>query len=277
MQLISTKSPNVNKLTCLVFGESGVGKTTSIGTLPESRTLIAAGERSLRPLHSRNYPVLEFNTWGQIVESLNIIQNPIEVHENHIVLQIEDCKLPISVLAIDSLSEISRLCKKHIVEVDRKTLIHRRTGGKSTTPDKIYEDQMDIADWGAYGTRMTNLIALLGQLPVHVIVTCLSAWKEDQATKINTRMPNLQGSVLWECAAYFDLVMYAHKIDDNNLTEPQKYKWLTNRKANILAKNATGYPLEEVEIQDWTKLLKKILGNGAENQNREGEHNGIQS
>lgn len=256
MRKANTKDRDLQHLRCLLHGESGIGKTTSLATLPEDRTVIAAAERGLVPLRAKNYEVLVVESWDDVRELVRTMREPYLI----------DGK-PATVLAIDSLSEFSELCKRQIVETDRKKLIRDRTNNKSETPQGIYDDQLTQEDWGLYRTRMMQMISAICHLPMHVIFTCLSAWTEDKRTGVLHVTPNLYGRLATECPAYFDLVLYMEATTDDQ-DRPARV-WRTFNDGTIIAKDASG-ALDTFERPDWTAVFKKILGsNGAKGQKGE--------
>lgn len=248
MKVTSTKDEALQYIHALVHGDSGVGKTTSLGTLPEDRTAIAIGERGALPLRRKDYAVLLIEDWPDAVEVVKTFQGSQEVRGHKM-----------SVLAVDSLSEISEFCKRHIVQVDRRRLTADRTKGKREVPAGIYDEQLTMEDWGLYRTRMLNLISAICHLPLHTICTCLSAWTEDKIKGGVLRTPNLNGKAAQECPAYFDLVLHMESVDHPGENGPVNTRvWRTFNDGRTLAKDASG-ALEPFEPSNWTALFKKIL------------------
>jgi len=249
VKVTSVDDVALQTISALVHGDSGMGKTTSLKTLPPEKTVLAVSERSLIPLRGMKFlSVLQLETWDDTRELYKMFTSADDE-------TFKQCK----VLAIDSLSEISDMCIRQIVEVDRKLLVSGRTSGKSTAPKGIYEEQMGMEDWGLYRTRMTNLISALTHLPVHVIMTCLSAWSKDKDGGDTLRTPNLSGKVSRECAAHFDLVLYMESRKDAE-GNPARV-WRTFNDGRSIAKDASG-KLDPYEETNWTKLYSKILNGG---------------
>jgi hypothetical protein len=159
-------------------------------------------------------------------------------------------------LCLDSLSAIGDMCKLAIVAYDRKLLIKSRTGGRSETPDSIYEDLMSQEDWGLYLARMKGLLAQLASGPFHLIVTALTAWTQDKRTGTIKKTPALQGRLALEVAQYFDLVFYMDSIPDSDGRESRV--WRTASDSTVEAKDASGV-LDTIEATDWSAVLRKIL------------------
>lgn len=251
MELTSSKDRRLNYIKCLVYGDSGIGKTTLLGTLPEERTLIAALERGLLPLGKRDFTVVRLESWQSVREIVSGYQDGAIAHPS-----LEGKTLDI--LAIDSLSEISELCKRQIVEVDRRALFTERSKGKSDRPAGVYDDLMGMEDWNLYQTRMRALLSALVKLPCHVVFTCLAAWKEDKTTGKSSRTPNLSGALAQECAAFFDLVLHMESSDQKDENGVPIRRLRTSNDKGIIAKDASGI-LDIYEDTNLTAIFAKIL------------------
>lgn len=245
LKIVSTRAKEFNFVRALVHGDSGIGKTTSLKTLPRDITLVAGAERSLLPLGESNYNAIRIDSWDDVRTMITELANGMEI----------DGKF-IKILAVDSLSQISELCKQYIVEVDRKALVRERTGGKKDTPTGIYDDQMTIEDWGVYGTRMTNMISAACHLPMHVIFTCLSTWHEDKQSGATFRTPALQGRLATMCPAYFDLVFHMEAAKDSEGNPIRVFR--TFNDGRVIAKDASG-KLDPFEPSNWKSVFKKVL------------------
>ncbi|MCK4624048.1 MAG: AAA family ATPase [Phycisphaerae bacterium] len=244
-------------LAVLVYGDSGIGKTTSLKTLISSSTMedkviLAVSERSTIPLRgARFHTVLQLEKWPDVQELYSAFLAPDDLEDKELVGAIKRCR----VLAIDSLSEISDMCMRHIVEVDRKQLVKERTKGKTETPDNVYADLMTMEDYGLYRNRMLNMISAFCHLPLHFVATCSAGWSKDATGGDTLRTPGLAGKSARECASYFDLVLYM--TDQGTGTEPHRV-WQTYNSGRVLAKDASG-KLGPFEPTDWTALFSKIL------------------
>lgn len=244
-------------LAVLVYGDSGIGKTTSLKTLisnptMEDKVILAVSERSTTPLRGSNFQtVLLLEKWPDVQELYSAFLAPDALEDKELAEAVKRCR----VLAIDSLSEISDICMKHIIGVDRKQLVKERTGGKAETPENVYADLMTLEDYGLYRNRMLGFISAFCHLPVNLVATCSSGWSKDKDGGDTLRTPGLAGKSARECAAYFDLVLYM--TDQGTGTEPRRV-WQTYNNGRILAKDASG-KLNPFEPTDWTALFSKIL------------------
>lgn len=251
MKLTNTKDQSLTRIKALVHGDSGIGKTTSILTLPVERTVIASRERDTIPLRHQEYSVLAIEGWEDVKTIYQLFMNPEAEGLEPFLPAIKDK----DILVIDSLSKLSELCMQHIITVDRRILIKTRTGGKRDTPENVYEEQMQIEDWQLYRTRMNNLLSAFCGLPIHVIMTALSAWSTDKDGGATLRTPNMSGKLAQECAAHFTLVLH---MESQGTGDAETRVWRTFNDGRILAKDASGV-LDHYEEANWSKLFAKIL------------------
>lgn len=257
MKITTTRDKELTSISALLHGDSGIGKTTSLGTLPEDKTLLIIGERGSVPLREKNYTVIRVDNWQDVRDAYAAIRSPDSVEDEELKKAIKSAR----VIGIDSLSEISEMCMKHIVTVDRKHLVKQRTKDKRDTPEGIYEDQMTQEDWGLYRTRMKNIVSAFCHLPMNVICTVLSAWTEDKQTGRQLRTPNFSGKFAHECPAYFDLVLHMEAPEAQEEGAPTRV-WRTFNDGKIMAKDASGV-LDAFESPNWSDVFRKIIGNGS--------------
>lgn len=255
--LTTTSSAKLNYVRALLYGQSGIGKTTSVRTLPVSTTdakgtewatLVLNTERSTIPLADRKYATIPIDSWGKaeaIVPALMSGAMP-DGRRIHTVV-------------IDSLTGLSDLCKVHIVETDRPALLAARSKGNAHDAAlSIYEDQMGMEDWGAYGRRMKQLISAITRLPANVVMLSLEAWTLDKKTNRRWTTPALNGKLALECPADFDLVMHMSARGEAGDEENDAPRfWQTFNDGAILAKDASG-TLNPFEAPDWPSVLKTV-------------------
>lgn len=256
MKLIRSNDAGLSYIRALVHGDSGIGKTTSLGTLPEEGTIIAVGERGLIPLRTRNYTVWPFESWNDIRDLYAQFATPDAIKDKETKAAVKACR----VLAIDSLSEVSDLCMKHIITEDRPDLIAERTAGKRVTPKGVYADLMQLEDWNLYYTRIMSLLSSLCHLPCHVICTILSRWTKDSQGGDRQCLPGLAGQrAPPECPKLFDLVLHmqAATTEDGKPTR----QWCTFHNGIVYAKDSSGR-LDPYEPADWWAVCTKILDEG---------------
>lgn len=264
MQLTTTDSSEMRFIKALVIGRTGIGKTTSLRTLPPKNTLIAGLERSLIPLRHDKYPTFKLDIWQDVKDFYSALRKPDELIAEARKIVGNDFEL--KAVAIDSLSAISELCKEQITGTDRKELIRQKTDGAKESVDGIYDEQMTMADWGLFLTRMTQMTSAFVKLPYHVIFTCLSQFTEDKETGAIMWMPGIQGRFGTIVGAYFDLVLH---MENGKVNGKDTRLWRTAQSASIVAKDASG-ALAEFEPSNWSKVFAKILKPNGKQTNKKG-------
>jgi len=251
MKLTTTKDRELQHLRALVHGDSGIGKTTSLGTLPEDGTIIACAERGLIPLRSKSYTVIQLANWQDVRELVGAFLDPKSIEDEATREAISSAR----VLAVDSLSKIGTFCKTEIIRKDRKVLLKERTSGRKDKPENVYDDCLTMEDWQLYSIRMAGLLDAICKIPAHLICTSLAAWTKDKRKGGLFRTPSFNGKLAHECPAYFDLVFSMEELQVEGKSERV---WRTRHSDDTQAKDATGV-LEEFEETNWTTLLRKVL------------------
>jgi hypothetical protein len=251
---MNTSDQALTHIHALVYGDSGIGKTTSLRTLPEDKTLICISERGSLPLRHHKYPVFPMESWEDVQAIYAILANIEGVEDAAIETVVAKTKI----VAIDSLSDIAQLCMSHILTVDRKVLQAERTGGKSDKPASVYEDLMTMEDWNLLRIRLRSLLAAFTRLPYHIIFTALAAWSQDKTGGVVQRTPNLSGKLAFEVASFFDIVIHMEARETAEGADSQRVFRTFNDNRSI-AKDASG-ALDLYEPSDWTGVFKKILG-----------------
>jgi hypothetical protein len=265
MQIASTQDRELKLIRALVFGDSGIGKTTSLATLPEKNTLIVLRERGTLPLRAKAFRVAVIDEWADLRELVVALRKGRPSTDGSITATIAGQEIAgIKIVAVDSLTEINSLCKRQIIEVDRKALVSKRTAGRSEkqggptdTPDGIYDEQMTQEDWGILASRMDGFTSAMNHLPVHTIFTSLAMFKDDKRTGETMRMPALQGSFANTCNAHFDLVMHMEAATDD-AGKPTRV-WRTANDGLYRCKDSTGI-LPEFVTANWMTVIGTILG-----------------
>lgn len=265
MQLASTQDRELRLIRALVFGDSGIGKTTSLATLPEKNTLIVLRERGTLPLRAKHFQVVVIDEWEDLRHLVAALRKGVPASDGSITATIMDREFAgIKIVAVDSLTEIFSLCKRQIIDVDRKALIAQRTAGRSEkqggpvdTPEGIYDEQMTQEDWGILASRMDGFTSSMNHLPVHTIFTSLAMYKDDKRTGETMRMPALQGAFANTCNAHFDLVFHMEATTGED-GKPARV-WRTANDGIFRCKDSTGI-LPEFVPANWMTVMGKILG-----------------
>lgn len=250
MKRVKTNDQALTYLRALVHGDSGVGKTSSILTLPVESAHIAVTERGALPLRNHGYTADIIESWADLRDLVRMFQGerPADMAN-------------VKVLVLDSLTECSEFCKEEILKIARPKMLGERTKGESDKPKGIYDEQMTQEDWGLYINRMGAFLGAISRLPINIIVTSLSIHKENVRTGDVLIVPDLSGKSLpFECPAYFDVVAHMEAAQDQDGKPTRVFRTANN--GQVLAKDASG-ALAEIEPANWAHVFKRIRGNGA--------------
>jgi hypothetical protein len=232
----------------LVHGDSGVGKTTSLKTLPKDTTLVCYTERGVLPLNGSGMNVLPIRTWKEAEDVLaEFSRGPVTINGKQI-----------KTLVFDSLTALAILCRDAIFE-DRDVL--RAARGKKDVAATTYDDMMGIEEFGVLGTRMSNFVSAACNLHVNVIFTSLCANATDKKSGLTTKTVDVPGSFKTQASRHFDLFLYMESIEQpgpDNKPVANRY-FRTFYDGAIGAKDASG-KLDKWEPPNWTHVFLKIKG-----------------
>lgn len=252
MKLRTTSDEELKHVSCLVHGDSKVGKTTSIKTLPESSTFIICSERSSLPLRNRNYKIVQVESWEDVQETYRWFAGKLDGASDEIREAVERCRT----IVVDSLSELSVLLMEHIISVLRPSVIFERSKGERKTPENAYASLMTREDYMLHGDVIIKLVNAFTHLPYHVIFTSNSAWSRDNDSNDTIRTPDLPNKAAKKVVKCFDVTL--HMAADPS--DPTDRLWRTANNGRILCGDSTGV-LDEFEKCDWTCLITKLLAN----------------
>lgn len=223
MELKSTKNLHSSKVKAIVYAESGMGKTTLLGTLPESETLIVSAESGLLCLNDKDISVVEIKCWNDLqIVYKNLVKNPEWAHFNYI--------------GVDSLTELSDMLIATL----------------ENSPE-FRDPKMALKMWGEFSKRMTATIKAFRDLDKAVIFTALPEDIIDSGAVI--KKPFIKGKAVQKMlASYFDEVFY---LSVNAATEEREIQ--TQSSTSILAKDRSG-KLDNYEEANLTTIINKIKG-----------------
>lgn len=221
----------------LVIGRPGVGKTTSIKTIPKdhSKILYLTAEGGGSVLARTGIRGLETLKWSAFKHVIELLQEDV---------------MDTECLVIDTFDEVQFLVERHIIE-------NRSEEAKAKRGPTMTQDE-----WGIMRTMMKNLLADLRNLKLPVIVLMHEKTDKDEETGASEVGPAIQGSIKESIEGYFEFVLYAkaYKPKGKQVTE---YSWLTKANQKYHAKDRTNL-LPEVIKQDfglvWEAKIKQLKG-----------------
>lgn len=230
MKFKSTKDVSSDRFYGLVVGESGIGKTSLVKTLPApmSRVLIVSAESGLLCLSGTDIAVFEIgeNTWENVNEIYNYLDS--------------DNGKTFDYIYIDSLTEIG---EKMLEQLKRDP--------------KLSDTKNTFLLWGKLKEQMKVFLKGMRDLKkCSVIFTCLPATEKDGLELVDIfKMP---GGIKDEVKPLFDIVLHYQIFKDEDGSSVRKL--VTSDEVSKLAKDRSGL-LEHYEEPDLSIIINKVLKN----------------
>lgn len=216
----------LQKLKALIYGPSGSGKSRIASLF--NRVLIGVTEHQAIPTIAETNP-------NAIVKLISNSQELREFKE-----MICDPSLPekVDAVCLDSLTDAQRILKAFY-------LAKQSSGGEI----------MEIASWGLLVDSTARLAREVRDLPVHVVVTCLS--EEESVTGVGiTHRPAVYGKRLPnDLAQYFNLVGFTHV---NEYERGMRHEVMFRGSDRWLTKGMT--KLDNVEPPEPLLWISKVFG-----------------
>jgi len=229
MKITSTLNIASERFYGLIVGESGIGKTSLVKTLPSpmARVLIGSAESGLLCLAGTDIPVYEFDndmTWDSVCELVAYLK--------------KDNGKTFDYIYIDSLTEI---VEKLLAELKRDP--------------KLSDPKNTFLLWGKLKEQMKIfLIAMRDLKECSVIFTCLPATEKDGLElKDIFKMP---GGTKDDVKPLFDIVLHYKLFKDDDGSTVRKL--VTCTEESRLAKDRSGR-LEKYEDPCLATIINKIL------------------
>jgi len=168
MKIKKTKDIKPDRINALIFGESGVGKTTLASTL-NGKTIIISLEAGLLSLRKFNVDYVEIKTLTELKSTLDELAT--SDYDN---------------IFLDSLTEIGQLFL-------------------DMAKEKFPEARKTMPMYGYLLELMTRFIKYCRDIDKNIFFTALQKITQDETGK-RFYVPDLQGSISTKCGQYFDFV-----------------------------------------------------------------------
>lgn len=218
------------QLSVLLYGESGIGKTSLIKTLPvqsDDQVGIITTEKGNLPLSQRDFQEVKV---GNYIEAQGVIRDLFQQKDG----------LPFKYLVFESVSKLSQVEE---LRIDREG------------------DLEGFAKWKELGDRIKTTMSGFLKLPCHKIVICGSKMMEQDMRMTPTLL--VQGDCKNTLPYDFDEVWYLEKFKNE---EGETDRRLTiNHCGNVMAKSriSSRANLDIHQPADFSAIIKKIFGESA--------------
>jgi len=227
MEIKSTSSVDTKGITCLIYGDSGVGKT-SLATTLDGKNLLVSAEGGRLPLRRVNIPYVE-------IEGKNATEKYMCLRDIFSNIY----QLDYDTIFIDSLTEISQILVDYnfeLVNNDRsKSLI-------------------------AYGEASKQLRSIIkfcrDNTKFNFILTALAQVEKDELNR-RFKLPDVVGKLALQLPQFFDGVFYLHKDAERKEDNSNKRFLFTDHDA-IITKDRSGNLPSIIEEPNLSEIIKRM-------------------
>jgi len=158
----------------IVYGDSGVGKTTFAAGFP--KPLLICPEKGLLSVAGQDLPYIEIEKWD-------------EIEEVYLYLLKAESRKQYDTIVVDSLTDLQQRALSFILDANGREFPEQR-------------------DWGQLLEVMRRFLRQMGDLPYNLVFVCLAGTEKDELTGIVKERPAISGRLAVEAPAYVDIVMH---------------------------------------------------------------------
>lgn len=220
----NTKDKSNTFVNIIVYGESGVGKTSLIKTLPEENTLVISLEDGLLSISDKSYDYVNVKTIKEIMDI--ITSNEISKYKN---------------IVIDSITELSQ---NVFLALNNKYRDIEKKNSKNP-------GSMAMKLWGDFSESFSVLFKELRRLEKNVLAIALVTEKENNVG-VSIKKPDVYGKSSDRIIAWFDECFYMFVDKEGNR------KFLTETANNTMAKDRST-KLDKINDTDIGKIIETVL------------------
>jgi phage nucleotide-binding protein len=215
---VAPPSDIVEWINALFYADPGVGKTYLTGTADDSELTrpmllfdVEGGVTTIR--HKSGIDVVRVRSMKELTDNYNKLYT-----------SIKNGKIYYKTVGIDSLSELTDLDMRYIME---------EAWGKN--PDKVDKDVPSQREWGKARVHMRRIVRAFRDLPCNVIFTAQVATlqEEGQPTKF---FPGFSGKLRTEIPGFMDIVGYMYAENNQGVID-RKIQFQGTRR--VVAKDRT--------------------------------------
>ena len=222
----TSESSSKNGVKCLVYGDSGIGKTRLCATAPNP--LILSCEKGLLSVREYDIPVLQIDSIQDMDDAYTFITTD------------KDYMQHIETICIDSLTELAEI----ILAEAMAAISH------------------GLQAYGEMAERVTELVKKWRDIEgFNVVFTAQQQYFIDEANKVGMFLPSMPGKKLGPKLPYWFDEVFAMKLmaDENGKQVPIVQ---TEKDFQYKAKDRSG-ALATAEYPDLSNIFTKILGDTA--------------
>ena len=212
----------IHHVNCMVYGESGIGKTTLCATAPNP--LIISIESGLLTLAEVDVPVIEIDTFAELDEVHTWLQKSKEADKY-------------DTICLDSLSETAELI----------------------LTEEMQRNKDGRAAYGVMAETMTYSIRGFRDLPKHTLFTAKVRKIVDDSSGVIRFYPSVPGQQLLNNLPYFFDEVFRMDFGKTKTKPVQQYRYIdTVGNRQFICKDRSG-KLSAQEKPDLTHIFNKIL------------------
>jgi len=227
LEIRNTKKDKAQPINVIVYGESGIGKTSLVKSLPNKEVLILSAEGGLLSLTDKE----DMDGYDYVV-----VKSIVDVMK--VLKQIEG--LEYKTVAIDSITELSQ---NHFTYLKKKYEVIAKEADKDVSA-------YGIKIWGDFLEDFSAMFKTLRDMRKNVLAIGLLREKEDE-TGMKFKQPDIYGKTAERIVAWFDECFYMYMSKEN------VRMFLTEKVNNIVAKDRSG-KLEKTEPAIISDIFAKI-------------------
>jgi len=223
LQLRNTKSDKENFVNYIIYGESGVGKTSLVKQFPSENSLVLSAEDGLLSIKDHSVDYVNVKSLEDVKEVIKTI-----VTKEH------------KYIFIDSITELSQNHYSYLL----------KKYGKIASDNGKDVSSYGLKIWGDFGNDFSDVFKELRRLEKTVVALCLEKEKENEVGK-KVSMPDIYGKTAERIIAWFDECFRMMVKGDKRifLTEKTEISWAKDRSSK----------LEKVVDANLLEIHKKII------------------